>query len=335
MKAFQAYGCTHIGNVRKANEDHILLGRFVKNSGGMGLYFNHDDDCLINFGMIFAVADGIGGEKAGDVASRMALNALERQFYGAERVGRDNETYSNAVMVSAKRANDTILQAGAAKPEFSGMGCTLAGICLIPSGYLVFSAGDSRVYRFRNGILKPLTDDDTLTNLAVRAGQMNFAEAAESASRHTITNSLGSPSFDLKIIPGPELRDNDMILICSDGLHDMVAHDKLEELMSSDNSVEQMALNLRDAALLNGGHDNISIILIKSDVFEEEAGWRKADSAELEKSEPLPDAAKEEAISETTPVSAPSITEKDIIPEEQGIAKEKVTGLDENKIFKK
>jgi serine/threonine protein phosphatase PrpC len=329
MKAFQAYGCTHIGNVRKVNEDHILLGRFIKNSGGMGLYFHHNDDCLINCGMIFAVADGIGGEKAGDVASRMALNALERQFYSAERVGRDAEVYSNAVMVSAKRANDTILQAGAAKPELSGMGCTIAGICLTPSGYIVFSAGDSRVYRLRNNILKPLTDDDTLTNIAVRAGQMNFAEAAESESRHTITNSLGSPSFNLKITPGPELRDNDIILICSDGLHDMVPHDKLETLMSSNNSVEQIALTLRDEALQNDGYDNISIILIRSDVFEDEAGWRKAGIAEMDESELSLDVAKQEAIDEATLVATPSITEKVVIPEEQGIEPEKVAVSDE------
>lgn len=275
MKAFQIYGCTDTGLVRKINEDNILVGRFVKNSGGLGMYLYHNDDFLYNFGLLFAVADGIGGENAGEVASRLALNAFERQFYSVEKAGKE-ENFMNALLASAKRANETLIHAASSKPELSGMGCTISGICITPSGYLVFNAGDSRVYRYRSGILKPLTNDDTITNLAVQAGYMSFQEAQNSDSRHTITNSLGSQSFQLKIESGPELRDNDLLLICSDGLHDMIEYDQLESLLEMNETVEDLSKRLVHQANQNGGYDNISVILIRSDVFEGDIGWRVA-----------------------------------------------------------
>lgn len=274
MRAFQIYGYTDTGAVRKINEDHILIGRFIKNHGGLGLYLNHNDDFLINYGMLFAVADGIGGENAGEIASKLALNAFERQFYGIEKGGQVDDIFINTISASAKRANETILQVASTKPELSGMGCTISGICITPTGYLIFNAGDSRVYRYRSGTLMSLTDDDTVTNLAVQLGQMSYQEAEVSKARHTITNSLGSQSFQLRIEKGRELRDNDIILICSDGLHDMIDHEQLEKLIDGNATVENIAKCLVHQAIQNGGHDNISVIVIRSDVFEEEIGWR-------------------------------------------------------------
>lgn len=260
---FYIYGYTHKGQVRRGNEDHILLGRFVKNSGGLGMYFSADDDFLLDNGMLFAVADGIGGQNAGDIASKIALIAFERQFYGIEKKNLDINRYMEIIAAAGTRANDTILKMFAEKPGWAGMGSTISGVCLMNPGYLVYNAGDSRVYRYRNGTLKPLTVDDTITNLAVQSGQMNFQEAEESEKRHTLTNSLGSRSFNLNIKMGPEPREEDMILICSDGLHDLVDHDRMELLVKPDQTVEENVMTLIREALNNGGHDNISIILIR------------------------------------------------------------------------
>lgn len=273
MRGFQIYGCTDRGAVRPINEDHILVGRFIKNRGGLSMYISHDDDFTENYGLLFAVADGIGGENAGEVASKMALTAFERQFYGIEKRGQDNEAFINTLLSSAKRANETLLQIASAKPELSGMGCTISGICIMSNGFLIFNAGDSRVYRYRNGFLTLLTKDDTVTNLAVQAGSMSYEDAQRSDARHTLTNSLGTDSFTLKIETGPEIRDSDIILVSSDGLHDMVGQDQLEGLIGQNGTVEQIANRLLKQAIQNGGHDNISIILVRSDMFEEETGW--------------------------------------------------------------
>ncbi len=261
---FRVYGCTDTGLVREVNEDHILMGRFIKNSGAIGLEFADDDDFMSAYGLIFAVADGIGGAAAGEVASKLALTTIERHFYGFEKQADNTEVFQEALLAASKRANDTVMQVAGSRPECRGMGCTLTGVCLTPSGYLVFNSGDSRVYRFRSGYLKQLTEDDTLVNIAIKAGQMSYEEAENSDKRHTITNSIGYTDFRLNINSGPDLRVDDRLLICSDGLHDLVAIERIEEIISQ-SPIDQAVTRLVDEAKTNGGHDNISIVLIKYD----------------------------------------------------------------------
>jgi serine/threonine protein phosphatase PrpC len=265
---FHVFGCTDTGLVRPANEDHILVGRFIKNSGSMELEFSVDDDFMGTYGMLFCVADGIGGGKAGEVASKLALQTIERHFYGFEKQADCLSTFTDAIQAAGKRANDTVMQVAASRLEYRGMGCTLTGICLTGNSYIVFNAGDSRVYRFRNGILKQLTDDDTLVNIALRAGQMTYEEAANSDARHTITNSIGFSSFNMKIAEGPDIRDEDRLLLCSDGVHDLVHIERMEEIISG-SDVAGAARKLVAEAKINGGHDNISLILIHFFDFEE------------------------------------------------------------------
>ncbi|MCP4149665.1 MAG: serine/threonine-protein phosphatase [bacterium] len=272
-RVFQIYGCTHRGSIRAINEDHILMGRFIENSGALEMQISYEDDYMRDYGMLFAVADGIGGEKAGEVASKMALNAFERQFYGVEKKELAEDAWSALLMSAGKRANDTILSLSRQNSEWAGMGSTLSGICLLPGGYLVYNAGDSRVCRIRNGVLKPLTNDDTVTGLAIEMGEMSFAEAEQSDRRHTITNSLGSRSFNLNVKKGPELRGGDTILICSDGLHDMVDNDRLEALLKPGDSAGENAVSLLHEAIANGGKDNISIIVIRLEPAKEGSTW--------------------------------------------------------------
>lgn len=262
MKAvFYIHGRTHRGAVRDINEDHILLGRFIKNSGEMSLILSRDDDFLQKNGLLLAAADGIGGESAGEIASSCALQAFERFFYEHAAFAPSAPELREIIMNAGHFANNEILKMAAAEPEKSGMGCTLSGVCLNRWGYLVFNAGDSRVYRFRDGILKPLSSDDTVTNQAVLSGQMDFREAETSDHRHTLTNSMGVPSFMFTVSPGPELRAGDILLICSDGLHDLVDDDMLETLIHREKDMEKAACALEQLALENGGADNISIIL--------------------------------------------------------------------------
>jgi len=303
MRSFQIFACTTTGSVRQANEDHILVGRFIKNSGGLGMYVEHNDDFLIRYGLLFAVADGIGGEAGGATASRLALIALERQFYGVEKICHENQPYLEALQAAAVRANDTILRGASTNPTFNRMGCTLSGVCLTQGGYLVFNAGDSRVYRYRDGFLKLLTNDDTVTNAAIRAGRMSYEEAKNSDVRHTLTNSLGTASFQLKIRVEPEMRDNDLILVCSDGLHDMVDHDQIEKLLGNSGALEVLSDRLVYEAIRNGGYDNISVILVRLDVSQYTVGWHHQEAAYG----PSPDASPREIFS--PPSSEPKQSE--------------------------
>lgn len=265
MRFIHVFGCTEAGPVRPANEDHILVGRFVKNRGAIGLRLDADDDFMARFGVLAAVADGVGGQQGGAVASRLALSAMDSQFYSVEKADDVLAETKIALEAAADRANQTILSVASHRPELGGMGCTVAGICLTTAGCLVFHAGDSRVFRYRNGALKQVTADDSVAALAARSGRLTPEEAACSPIRHTITNYLGSPSFRLNVERPSELRDRDIVLACSDGLHDLVPHEIMEKTISRAPSAEAAANALTAAALRAGGHDNIAVVVIAAE----------------------------------------------------------------------
>jgi PPM family protein phosphatase len=263
MKRLHIHGCTDKGPVRKSNEDHILVARIVKNRGQLSLTLTQDDDWLARYGLLCAVADGVGGESGGAIASLLTLNALETHFYSSERAGDLESACRDALEAATTRANETLLTQQSERPELARMGCTLAGVCLTPSGYLVFSAGDSRVYRVRDGVVRALTVDDTLTNAQKNAGIIDDEEEKRSADRHTLLNLLGSHSFQLRIKANNEFRDGDLILICSDGIHDLISHQRIKECLSGNNNIELDVQALCEAAIAAGGGDNLSAILIE------------------------------------------------------------------------
>ncbi|MEN8763889.1 MAG: PP2C family serine/threonine-protein phosphatase [Thiogranum sp.] len=264
MLIFDICGATHPGRVRKHNEDHILIGRFVKNSGQLALSFSGDDDFATAYGMLLCVADGIGGEAGGEMASRLTLTILDKAFYAV--VNPDAEAIVPLLRQAADHANKHVREVAANGKEYADMGSTLSGICLMGGRYWVVNAGDSRVYRYRNGQLKPLSNDDTLAARAVRSGAMTFEQAAHSPDSHILTNYLGAADFSLAVDSGPALRDADCLLICSDGLYDMVDDDTLarclEQFNASGVSCADQAGRLVALANERGGRDNISLILI-------------------------------------------------------------------------
>lgn len=262
---YEVCGATHPGQRREHNEDHILVGRFLKNAGSLCLTFAGDDDFLTTYGMLFCVADGVGGAAAGEMASRLALLTLDREFYAATKTGADSAV--SLLREASHRANTTLLNAAANKDALRGMGTTLSGVCLLPHGYWTLNAGDSRVYRYRDGLLKALTQDDTLATRALRSGTMTLEAAAASPQSHVLTNCLGQEPLALSIVPGPALRVGDILLVCSDGLYDMVDDDTIAALLADATAngacAMQQAENLIDAANAAGGADNISVILIR------------------------------------------------------------------------
>ena len=260
---FDVFGRTETGPVRAANEDHILLGRSVKNQGGARLYVQEDDEFLAASGLLLAVADGVGGEAGGATASQAGLDALEAQFYDGRSKSEAASAAARALNDAADCANRAILALAQQQPELTGMGATLAGVCLFRAAYLAFHAGDSRVYRLRNGALKQLTHDDSIVALAVEAGHMSVAQAQLSPMRNTITNSLGGQAFELHVQQGPPLRSGDQLLICSDGVHDMLAHEAIESILEQCATSEQAADALIEASIAHGGHDNVSAIVVR------------------------------------------------------------------------
>ena len=208
-----------------------------------------------------------------EVSRRVSAGSRDIQtilFHGLERARESLANTPNqlpALKQAADDANSHIRQVAAEQIQYAGMGSTLSGICLMGGRYWVVNAGDSRVYRYRNGVLKPLSNDDTLAARAVRSGAMTFEQAARSRDSHILTNYLGAAEFSLAVDSGPELRDGDSLLVCSDVLYDMVDDDTLARCLQQFNatavSCAEQAGHLLALANECGGLDNISLILMR------------------------------------------------------------------------
>ncbi len=261
MDKFHAYGTTRTGLVRRSNEDHILLRRSIANHGSEELEVTVSDLPELS-GILLAVADGIGGEAGGAIASRLALTELDRSFHATARPSNTRQELVDVLRFVAERANNAVLEAAESESRLARMGCTLTGICLHADGFLVFNAGDSRVYRFCRGSLECLTRDDSMASLVVEAGAMTAEEAARSPIGHTLTNCLGSREFQVTV-QECAWRAGDRLLACSDGLYDMVSDRRIQDILNRRAPLEQQCADLVKEALANGGRDNISVILVQ------------------------------------------------------------------------
>jgi protein phosphatase len=240
------FGATHAGKVRKNNEDSFLVGEGRDRS-------------------LFAVADGIGGFEAGEVASSIVVDVL--------KVLAPSDSLEEAI----REANRKILESARSDEKLSGMGTTVVAARFRGAGGSssdeplaeVSHVGDSRAYLLRGGEMKPVTEDHSLVAELVRSGDLTRAEASEHPQRNLITRALGAEeevAVDTAVLP---VEVGDRLLLCSDGLSDMVPEAKIGEILSSANDPEGGARALVSAALDGGGADNITVVVI--DVREEPA----------------------------------------------------------------
>src|SRR5437016_1395048 len=203
-----AHGATHPGNVRKSNEDSVL------SDPGLGL---------------FIVADGMGGHNAGEVASRLAVEAI-KGFLSLSHDGEDftwpygvNPSLSfhgNRLMTSVKLANRRVFKVGESRDEYTGLGTTVVA-ALIEEGQLVVAGvGDSRIYSYREGKLEQITQDDSwVATVLARDPGRDEASLASHPMRHVLTNVLGArEQLEMDVDERP-LADAEVLLLCSDGLH--------------------------------------------------------------------------------------------------------------------
>ena len=229
-----AAGVTDVGRVRDGNEDD-----FLDQSNRLGLV---------------AVADGMGGHRAGEVASATALEALRAAVASGEPL-RD----------AIEGANDAVLEKSVSDQEFHGMGTTLTAGMLGSDGHLVVGhVGDSRAYLVRDGELSQITDDHSLVEEMVRSGELTPEQAEVHPRRSVITRALGiDPQVEVDEYP-IELQPGDRILFCSDGLTTMVRPDEIASILGREPDLRRAAQLLVDAANAAGGEDNITAVIIEA-----------------------------------------------------------------------
>lgn len=230
---------SHVGKVRSVNEDSCLA-----------------------MGSLAAVADGMGGHACGDVASRIAKDALaalsNRSQLGAEEI--------RAAILGA---NASIVEAGRADPAKAGMGTTVTGIALIEHfgnpHWMVFNVGDSRVYRITAAGCEQITRDHSEVAELVAAGRITKEEAATHPLRNVVTRSLGTdpaPDVDTWLFP-PHI--GDLFVICSDGLTNEVSETDIARIAVEAATPGDAAAHLVSAALDHGARDNVTTVVVRVD----------------------------------------------------------------------
>ena len=224
---------TDIGKLRKQNEDAAWF-----------------DEARA----VFAVADGMGGHLAGEVASRMAIEAVQR-------MARENERPGIAALREAVAcAHETILTHAQDHIECAGMGTTLSVLWLGENYAYIAHVGDSRIYRLREGSLTQITQDHSLVEELVRAGLITREQARTHPRRNIITRALGTHGENEPDLLVTDVQDGDVFLLCTDGLTGMVTDAQIERMLL-ENDMEAAADALLAAALDAGGRDNVTLIL--------------------------------------------------------------------------
>ncbi len=230
---------TDTGLVRVLNEDsyHISPG-----------------DCF------FSVADGMGGHRAGEVASQMALQllkqALDRRLKGGEKADR-------ALVDSIKEANSALWELAAGKPEWKGMGTTVTA-CLKRSGeILIGQVGDSRAYLLRGNWICQLTEDHSLVQELVKNGSITEEEAFTHPRKNILTRALGAGNFLDVDLYRYRVLSGDQLLLCTDGLTRYMRREELLVSINSSPDPDTAVKDLLKKAICAGGADNITIILVE------------------------------------------------------------------------
>lgn len=213
-----------------------------------------NEDSVIAIPPLFAVADGLGGHDAGEVASSIAVEVLR------EHAPRKADL--PALVRAVRAANDAVIQGAETGVGRAGMGCTMTAVMVDKTKAAIAQVGDSRAYMLRDGRLIQLTDDHSVVGAMVRSGHITLEEARNHPQRSVITRALGSDPDVL--VDGFEvsLLGNDRILVCSDGLTAMVDDGHIAEILMNNEDAGTVAQNLIEAANNAGGNDNISVIVI-------------------------------------------------------------------------
>jgi len=262
------FGVSHPGRVRTENQDHFLVGSIHKTMNVLQSSLPEESLGELRSpsrGFVFLVADGVGGVPGGQEASRTALRAIVdyvlRMMDLYVQMDPDVEPVFLADLVrSVQRSHEAVRAAGEGDEERAGMATTLTMVCIRwPRGYLVH-VGDSRCYRLREGKLELLTRDQTMAQAMVDAGALSEDQAERSSLKHVLYSALGATRAEPFTL-ATDVRWDDVMLLCSDGVTKHVTDDELREALLRSTSAEATARELLALALERGGSDNTTLIV--------------------------------------------------------------------------
>ena len=238
------YGATDRGMVREANEDRFAGEIF-------------DPDCAYAL-----VCDGMGGENAGSVASGIACEEIRRLMESSLRRGMDEKSLYHLLEIAVSTANAMVYDKASQDPEnMGGMGTTACLAVISGETAYIANVGDSRAYLLRGGELSRLTVDHTVVQLMLDNGEITPEQAEDHQDRHYLTRAIGVEKDVEPAYGRTPLQSGDMLLLCSDGLYNMIPHGELAALIRKA-AAEDSGAVFSEAANAAGGRDNITAVLI-------------------------------------------------------------------------
>ena len=237
-----SYG-TDVGITRDENQDSVYIHSFSDTCG------------------LFIVADGMGGYEGGKLASSTAVQGISERIIERFTDKLSGDEIKELLQMSIKETSEEIYKISSGKRELRGMGTTVVA-CIISAGILyTASVGDSRGYLYTDKVLKQITTDHSLVYDLYAKGLISKEEARKHPQKNVITRAVGSEPIVLMDTFETKLKENDVVLICSDGLHTMVSEKKISEILEK--AIENTAEELINLANESGGKDNITVITVK------------------------------------------------------------------------
>jgi serine/threonine protein phosphatase PrpC len=248
----RAFGVSDAGRVRKSNEDRFISDADLR---------------------LFAVADGMGGHKAGEVAAQLAIDAIVGFITRSEN---DNDVTwpygiddslsfdGNRLRTAICLANRRVFRAAESTDDYGGMGTTIVGLIVKGAQAAIGSVGDSRVYRLSAGrLLQVTTDDSWASTILAQDPTLKAEDIAQHPMRNVLTNVLGGRATVDVHVSEHTLRDGDALLLCSDGLHGVMDVGLVQSILEKTPDVEEAAKTLVETALNRGSRDNVTALVVR------------------------------------------------------------------------
>lgn len=241
----KTFSVTNIGKRRKLNQDFVYTS----------------EEPVGHLPNLFIVADGMGGHNAGDYASKLAVETMVKEIAASEE--RDPET---VLRMAVEKANTMVKESAGKAPELEGMGTTVVAASCAGRTLSVTNVGDSRLYVVGGHEIRQITRDHSWVEDMVRSGGMGREEARNHPDKNIITRAVGVEDFVKTDFFSVTLREADMILMCTDGLTNMLNDEEIRMVLNGARDIVEKAEELVRRANENGGRDNISVILIEPGV---------------------------------------------------------------------